>query len=98
MQTAGHFPDVPALPAAIVGANAIHLISLGFPAADSRPARITVLRHVMKFRKLPMLGDSLDITLTKKAVEDGCSQVFARVSDKATKKDVMTIDLLVAMA
>jgi hypothetical protein len=98
-QTAGHFPDMPALPAAIVGANVIRLISLGFPGANGRPARLTVLRHAMKFRRLPMLGDSLVISCTRRAAEqEGCVQVQAHVKDKATQKDVMMVELLLAIS
>lgn len=36
LQTAGHFPDLPALPASIVGANLVHLCATAFGEDVSR--------------------------------------------------------------
>jgi hypothetical protein len=80
-----------------VGANVIRLLSLGFPGEDGLPARLTVQQHSMKFRRLPMLGDSLAITCTKHITEQGLTKAHVHVVDKATSKDVMIADLLLSM-
>jgi hypothetical protein len=97
LQAAGHFKEVPALPAATLGANLMRLISLGFPGADGQPANLTVLRHRLKNKRLPFLGDSLIITCTRQSAEQDCTDVIVCIVEKHTAHEVMTGNILVKM-
>ena len=171
VQTAGHFPDVPALPASTVGANMMHLMSLGLQdelsgsvtpsniatlplstvllishyaphlmnllcpcpcLADAtttavllwtleeatrhasalyvivcelqrmldpdnmalcRPVPVRVVQHVMKYRSLPVLGETLSFTVTRVACKNGVTHFKGHVVVEGSQRDIMLVDL-----
>ncbi|BDA45514.1 hypothetical protein COCOBI_07-3010 [Coccomyxa sp. Obi] len=94
--TAGHFPDVPALPASTVGANVVHLASLGLRDDMSGPVQLRVVRHAMKYRSLPVLGETLGFTITRVACKDGVTHFKGRVVEEASQRDIMLFELHIA--
>ncbi|CAL8470893.1 g10435 [Coccomyxa elongata] len=90
---AGHFPDLPALPASTVGANVVHLVSLGLGDDLSRPMQLRVVRHIMKFRSLPELGETLCFTASRVACKDGITHFQGHVTVETSQRDIMLFDL-----
>ena len=92
-QTPGHFPDVPALPATTVLANAMRLLSIGF-GSQERPLCYTVVKAGMHYKRLPMLGETLVITCTD---VDDSRHVKLHAVGEHDGKDVMLADVHLAV-
>ena len=93
LQTPGHFPDVPALPATTVLANAMRLLSVGF-GSPGRPLRFTVVKARMHYKRLPLLGETLVITCTD---VDASRHVKLQAAGEHDGKDVMLADVHLAV-
>ena len=64
LQVAGHFYELPTLPASTIIANAMRLFYKGFGEGDG--SVMTVLSHVLKYKCLPRFGATLNISVQKK--------------------------------
>ena len=91
----GHFPDVPALPASTVLANAMRLLAKGFGSPEGGPARFTVVHNSLRFHRLPLLGERLVITC---ADVDGARRSFnCRTVGERDGQDVVSFNVRIAM-
>ena len=94
-QTLGHFPDVPALPASTVIANAMRLLAVGFGTPERGPARFTVVHNALRFHRLPTLGERMVLTCTD---VDGQRRSFScRAVGESDGADVVSFQARVAM-
>lgn len=58
-----------------------------------RPVQMSVLRHVMKFRSLPMLGETLAFTVARMGCQDGVTHFKGQVMEAASAREVMLLEL-----
>ncbi len=55
--------------------------------------QLRVVRHVMKFRSLPVLGETLCFTVTRVACKDGITHFQGHVAVETSHRDIMLFDL-----
>ena len=58
-----------------------------------RPVQLSVLRHTMKFRSMPMLGETLAFTITRGGCQDGVSHFMGQVTEAASAREVMLFEI-----
>ncbi len=62
-----------------------------------RPAQLRVLRNLMKYRSLPMLGETLDIAVKLVGRRDGVGDFSVHVTENVSRRDIMSAEFRIAL-